>query len=69
MAIVKDLVCGVDIDTDSINEPVAADSSGAPRTDPTKGTKRFHEGEWYYFHNLDCRMKFISAPQAYLGGD
>ena len=66
MAIVKDLVCGVEVDTDAISGAVTETTSGVPETDPTNGTKRFHDGEWYYFHNLACRMKFISAPDAYL---
>ncbi len=66
MPLVKDPVCKQDVDTDAINAQVSSAPSGAPESDPTKGTKRFHEGKWYYFHNLDCRMKFISAPEKYL---
>ena len=68
MAIFKDPVCGAEVDTDAVNAHVSSSRSGAPETDPTKGTKRFHEGEWYYFDNLDCRMKFVSEPEKYIGG-
>ena len=66
MAMIKDPVCGVDVDADAINSHVGSTRSGVPESDPLKGTKRFHEGEWFYFHNLECRMKFISNPEAYL---
>ncbi|MDA0365392.1 MAG: hypothetical protein O3B31_12475 [Chloroflexi bacterium] len=66
MAIVKDPVCGTEVDTDAVNATVGNTTSGAPETDPSKGTKRFHEGQWFYFHNLDCRMKFVSEPGRYL---
>ena len=69
MPIVKDPVCQRELDTDAIDAHVSSSSSGAPETDPSRGTKRFHEGEWYYFHSLDCRMKFISAPERYLGDE
>ena len=56
MPIVQDPVCKQDIDTDAVNAQVSSVVSGAPETDPAQGTKRFHEGKWYYFHNLECRM-------------
>jgi YHS domain-containing protein len=64
--IVKDPVCGRDVDTDAMERPVSAIDAGAPEIDPTKGTKRFHDGQWYYFHDLACRMKFVSSPEQYL---
>jgi len=66
MAIVKDSVCGRDVDTDAVNQGVAQVAAGAPETDPTAGTNRYHEGRWYYFHSMECRMKFIAAPDDYL---
>ncbi len=36
-----------------------------PEIDPSKGTKRFHNGTWYYFDSLDCRMRFVSNPDEY----
>ena len=35
--------------------------------DPTRGTKRYHAGRWYYFCSLACRQKFISSPELYVG--
>ena len=67
MAIVRDPVCGREVDTDAVDRPVGEVASGAPETDPSAGTKRFHNGKWYYFHNLECRMKFIATPDQYLG--
>lgn len=65
MPIVKDPVCGADIDTDVLNATVGNIDAGAPEIDPTLGTKRFHDGQWYYFHNLECRMQFVSNPEVY----
>lgn len=66
MAIVKDPVCGREIDTDVMNQTVGAIPAGAPEVDPAKGTKRFHDGSWYYFDSLECRMRFVSNPEAYI---
>ena len=66
MPIVKDPVCGRDVDTDAINSHVDQTTSGAPESDPSKGTKRFHEGTWYYFDSLACRMRFVSNPDEFV---
>lgn len=66
MAIVKDPVCGAEVDTDGVNTTVGELVSGASETDPSKGTKGFHEGEWIYFDSLVCRVKFMTDPKAYL---
>jgi YHS domain-containing protein len=66
MALVRDLVCGREVDTEAVDRPVGQVVSGAPETDPTPGTKRYHEGTWYYFHNLECRMRFMASPGEYL---
>ena len=44
MAIVYDPVCGRELDTEEMNRPVGTVPGGAPEVDPTKGTRRFHEG-------------------------
>jgi YHS domain-containing protein len=67
MAIVKDPVCGAEIDTGGL-DPEGETSSGAARVDPTHGTKHLHEGTWFYFDSLSCRMKFMAAPDKYLQG-
>ena len=66
MPVVKDPVCGREVDTDAINSHVDRTTSGAPESDPSKGTKRFHEGVWYYFDSLACRMRFVSNPDEYI---
>lgn len=67
MAKVKDPVCGAEIDADGVNRKVASTSSGAGQTDPTAGTKQFHDGVWYYFDSLDCRVRFMADPESYIG--
>ena len=69
MAIVHDPVCGRELDTDEMNRPVGSVPGGAPEVDPTKGTRRFHEGEWYYLCSLDCRNKFLSNPDIFVSGE
>lgn len=66
MAMVKDPVCGRELDTDQMNRRVGTVPGGAPEVDPQKGTRRFHAGKWYYFCSLDCRNKFIASPTQYL---
>ncbi len=68
MSIVKDPVCGREINTDELETVVGAIDAGAPEIDPARGTKRFHEGKWYYFDSLECRMKFVSNPEEYTKG-
>ena len=58
-------VCGSEI-AESMEDPVGRTSSGAKEIDPTKGTKRFWGGQWYYFDSLDCRTKFMVNPDVYL---
>lgn len=65
MAIVYDPVCGRELDTEEMNRPVGTVPGGAPEVDPTKGTRRFHEGAWYYLCSLDCRNKFLASPATY----
>ena len=65
MPIVRDPVCGREINTDEMEAVVGRIDAGAPEIDPARGTKRFHDGKWYYFDTLACRMKFVSRPDAY----
>ena len=67
MPIVKDPVCGTEVDTDAVNATAGQTASGATQTDPTKGTKRFHDGRWFYFDSLACRVKFMANPDEYVG--
>lgn len=66
MAMVKDPVCGAEVDMDGVNTTVGELASGASETDPSKGTKQLHEGKWFYFDSLACRVKFMTDPQAYI---
>lgn len=63
---VKDPVCGRDVDDEKIDAADSHAASGAPLTDPSYGTKRFHDGNWYYFCSMACRQRFIANPARYL---
>ncbi|HKT72244.1 MAG TPA: hypothetical protein VJQ47_05095 [Steroidobacteraceae bacterium] len=62
----KDPVCGKDVNDQKIDAGEAVAGSGAPVTDPSFGTKRFHEGQWHYFCSMSCRQRFIANPARYL---
>ena len=64
----RDPVCGIDIDEAAARAETGQTMHGATEVDPSKGTRRFHDGKWYYFCSLACRNKFISAPDTYLEG-
>ena len=58
-------VCGSEI-AESMEDAVRQTSSGAKEIDPTKGTKRFWGGQWYYFDSLACRSRFESSPDEFM---
>ncbi len=66
MATFMDIVCGR-----PVTDADAQDKSGWP---PAQGgdkgtiaaTKRYHEGQWFYFCSLACRQKFITSPNTYI---
>ena len=60
-----DPVCGKEIDETAARAETGRTAYGAAEVDPDKGTRRFHNGRWYYFCGLDCRSKFMSNPDAY----
>ncbi|HWO93756.1 MAG TPA: hypothetical protein VNL92_03240 [Dehalococcoidia bacterium] len=62
----KDPVCGAEVDEARVNQQAGTVQAGAPQTDPVYGTKRFHEGTWYYFCSLACRQKFMASPGQYV---
>ncbi len=64
-----DPVCGRDVDDVAINRPESQVFGGASETDPVHGTKRFHDGRWFYFCSLDCRQKFVTNPAEYLADE
>ena len=59
-------VCGRDVDETAARASTGQTAFGAKEVDPRQGTRRFHEGKWYYFDTLDCRSKFIANPATYL---
>ena len=63
----RDPVCGKEVDEEAVRATTGQTTrGGSPETDPTKGTRRFHNGMWYYFDSLDCRSKFIASPDTYI---
>ena len=59
-------VCEVDINEAAARAETGQTAYGASEVDPNMGTRRFHDGRWYYFDTLDCRSKFMVAPETYL---
>ncbi|MEK7806716.1 MAG: hypothetical protein AAB528_03190 [Chloroflexota bacterium] len=62
----KDPVCGKEIDEARARTHTGQTVHGASEVDPQQGTRMFHNGRWYYFCGLECRSKFMAAPQTYL---
>ena len=62
----KDLVCGTEIDEAAARAETGQTAHGATEVDPQKGTRSFHDGKWYYFCGLECRIKFLASPNTYL---
>ena len=58
-------VCGATVDEAAARATTGLTAHGASETDPTKGTRQFHEGKWYYFDSLECRSKFLAHPETY----
>jgi YHS domain-containing protein len=58
-------VCGKEIDERAARATTGFTAHGAAETDPTKGTRQFHDGKWYYFDSLECRSKFLAHPDSY----
>jgi YHS domain-containing protein len=59
-------VCGTEIDEAAARAQTGQTAHGASEVDPTKGTRSFHDGKWYYFDTLECRGKFVVNPETYL---
>lgn len=55
--------------SEELDIPVGMTVAGSPELDPTRGTKRYWEGVWYYFCGLVCRSKFDSTPSEFIVGD
>ena len=63
---VKCPACGSEIDEAEARATTGQTAFGASEVDPQKGTRRFHDGKWYYFDTLDCRSRFMASPETYL---
>ena len=61
----KDLVCGKEIDEAAARAETGQTAHGATEVDPQQGTRMFHTGVWMYFCGLECRSKFMAAPETY----
>lgn len=61
-----DPVCGKEIDEAKLKEQTGLTAHGAKEVDPQAGTRRFHNGKWYYFDTIECRSKFMANPDRYL---
>ena len=60
-------VCGTEVDEAAARATTGQTTFGAAEVDPEKGTRRFHDGKWYYFDTLDCRSRFMVTPETYIG--
>jgi len=58
-------VCGGTVDEAAARASSGVTAHGASETDPTKGTRQFHDGKWVYFDTLECRSKFLVSPDKY----
>ena len=61
-----DLVCGKEIDEAQARSQTGQTLHGASEVDPQQGTRIFHNGQWFYFCGLECRSKFMTAPETYI---
>jgi len=59
-------VCGREIDEAAARVETGQTAHGAAEVDPSKGTRSFHDGTWYYFDTLACRSKFMVNPLTFL---
>jgi len=56
--------CGAEVDEAAVKATTSQTAFGAQEVDPSKGTRQFHEGAWYYFDRLECRTRFMSQQGA-----
>jgi YHS domain-containing protein len=59
-------VCGKEVDEGAARVQTGHTMHGAAEVDPSKGTRSFHDGKWYYFDSVECRGKFAVNPATYL---
>ncbi len=58
-------VCGGSVDEQAAKQASGMTAFGAKETDPSRGTRQFHDGKWVYFDTLDCRNKFLRSPESF----
>ena len=61
-----DPVNGVEVDEAAARSTTGQTQHGANEVDPAKGTRYFHNGQWFYFSSVENRLKFIANPAAYI---
>jgi YHS domain-containing protein len=61
-----DPVCGKEIDEAVVRAQTGSTMGGASEVDPSQGTRRFHDGKWYYFCGVDCRFRFMANPAEFV---
>lgn len=59
-------ICGAKVDEAAAKQASGLTAHGAKETDPSRGTRQFHDGRWVYFDSLECRSKFLQAPAQYI---
>ncbi len=57
-------VCGKEVDEAAVRATSGHTAFGATEVDPAKGTRQFHDGQWFYFDSLECRNRFMMRPGA-----
>jgi len=61
----KDLVCGKEIDEAAVKLGGSRTDQGVAVVGTEVGTRRLHNGRWYYFCSLQCRSVFMQTPEKY----
>ncbi len=59
-------VCKTVINENSARATTGQTMYGANEVDPNAGTRSFFNGEWFYFCTLQCRTRFLTAPNTYI---
>lgn len=59
-------VCKTVINEDSARATTGQTMYGANEVDPNAGTRSFFNGEWFYFCTLQCRTRFLTAPNTFI---
>lgn len=63
---VKDPVCGTELDEVAIRRGGSVTSDGVAVVNPQQGTRQLHDGRWYYFCGIECRSAFMGTPEKFI---